>query len=108
MAVTGFPAAARRSLGDNQLRANLARATSTIRDKRTRVVAELPDWEQLRASGSAIKDRALLTLPDQLELLESRVGAAGGRVYWARGGAEAGGVGGPHPGFHGGGGGGEG
>src|SRR5918995_54821 len=91
MAVTGFPAAARRSLGDNQLRANLARATSTIRDKRTRVVAELPDWEQLRASGSAIKDRALLTLPDQLELLESRVGAAGGQVHWARDGAEAGG-----------------
>src|ERR671910_1160928 len=92
MAVTGSPAAARRSLGDNQLRANLARATSTIRDKRTRVVAELPDWEQLRASGSAIKDRALLTLPDQLELLESRVGAAGGQVHWARDGAEAGGI----------------
>src|SRR5829696_8190037 len=92
MAVTGFPAAARRSLADNQLRANLARATSTIRDKRTRVVAELPDWEQLRTSGSAIKDQALLTLPDQLELLESQVVAAGGRVHWARDGAEAGGI----------------
>src|SRR5215204_1121181 len=89
MAVTGFPAAARRSLADNQLRANLARATSTIRDKRTRVVAELPDWEQLRTSGSAIKDRALLTLPDQLELLESQVVSAGGRVHWARDGTEA-------------------
>src|SRR5215208_6549933 len=89
MAVTGFPAAARRSLADNQLRANLARATSTIRDKRGRVVAELPDWEALRAAGSAIKDRALLTLPDQLELLESQVVAAGGRVHWARDGAEA-------------------
>src|SRR5215203_2881422 len=92
MAVTGFPAAARRSLADTQLRANLARATSTIRDKRTRVVAELPDWEQLRTSGSAIKDQALLTLPDQLELLESQVVAAGGRVHWARDGAEAGGI----------------
>src|SRR5215203_2527990 len=92
MAVTGFPAAARRSLADTQLRANLARATSTIRDKRTRVVAELPDWEQLRTSGSAIKDRALLTLPDQLELLESQVVAAGGRVHWARDGAEASGI----------------
>src|SRR5215203_6039188 len=92
MAVTGFPAAARRSLADTQLRANLARATSTIRDKRTRVVAELPDWEQLRTSGSAIKDQALLTLPDQLELLESQVVAAGGRVHWARDGAEASGI----------------
>ena len=60
VAVSGFPAAARRSLADSQLRANLARATSTIRDKRARVVAELPDWEELRAAGAAIKDRALL------------------------------------------------
>ena len=92
MAVSGFPAAARRSLADNQLRANLARATSTIRDKRASVVAELPDWEELRAAGSAIKDRALLTLPDQLELLESRVVAAGGQVHWARDGDEACGI----------------
>jgi L-lactate dehydrogenase complex protein LldF len=89
VAVTGFPAAARRSLRDSQLRANLARATSTIRDKRARVVGELPDWEELRAAGAAIKDRALLTLPEQLELLESQVLAAGGHVHWARDGAEA-------------------
>ena len=50
-----FPEAARRSLGDSQLRANLARATSTIRDKRARVVAELPDWEELRSAGATIK-----------------------------------------------------
>ncbi|HYN51326.1 MAG TPA: hypothetical protein VES62_10410, partial [Thermoleophilaceae bacterium] len=62
MALRGFPEAARRSLGDSQLRANLARATSTIRDKRARVVAELPDWEELRAAGSAIKDAALFDL----------------------------------------------
>ena len=36
VALSGFPAAARRSLADSQLRANLARATSTIRDKRAR------------------------------------------------------------------------
>ena len=89
LAYPGFPAAARRSLADSQLRANLARATSTIRDKRARVVAELPDWEELRAAGSAIKDRALLTLSDQLELLESQVVSAGGRVHWARDGTEA-------------------
>jgi len=89
LAYPGFPAAARRSLADSQLRANLARATSTIRDKRERVVRELPDWEALRDAGSAIKDRALLTLPDQLELLESRVVSAGGQVHWARDGTEA-------------------
>jgi L-lactate dehydrogenase complex protein LldF len=89
MAVTGFPAAARRSLGDSQLRANLGRATSTIRDKRAAVVAELPDWEELRAAGSAIKDAALLSLDDHLLQLESAVLAAGGHVHWAKDGNEA-------------------
>ncbi len=89
MALSGFPAAARRSLGDSQLRANLGRATSTIRDKRARVVAELPDWEELRASGSAIKDAALLALADRLTQLESAVHAAGGHVHWASDGDEA-------------------
>jgi len=78
-----FPAAARRSLADTQLRANLARATTTIRDKRARVVGELPDWEELRAAGAAAKDEALLDLDTQLERLEQAVSAAGGRVHWA-------------------------
>jgi L-lactate dehydrogenase complex protein LldF len=89
VAVKGFPAAARRSLADSQLRANLARATSTIRDKRGRVVDELPDWEELRAAGAAIKDSALLRLDSTLEQLETAVTAAGGTVHWARDGAEA-------------------
>jgi L-lactate dehydrogenase complex protein LldF len=89
VALSGFPAAARRALGDSQLRANLARATSTIRDKRGRVVAELPDWEELRASGSAIKDAALLGLDDHLTQLESAVLAGGGHVHWAKDGDEA-------------------
>ena len=89
MALSGFPAAARRALGDSQLRANLARATSTIRDKRGRVVAELPDWEELRASGAAIKDAALLGLDSELERLEAAVTAAGGHVHWANDGDEA-------------------
>ncbi|HEU4395476.1 MAG TPA: LutB/LldF family L-lactate oxidation iron-sulfur protein, partial [Planctomycetota bacterium] len=89
MALTGFPASARRSLADSQLRANLARATSTIRDKRARVVDEVPDWEELRAAGAAIKDLALLDLDAQLARLESAVTAAGGRVHWARDGDEA-------------------
>jgi len=92
VALSGFPAAARRSLGDSQLRANLARATSTIRDKRGRVVAELPDWEELRSSGSAIKDAALLGLADHLTQLESAVLGAGGQVHWAKDGDEACGI----------------
>ena len=89
MAVRGFPDAARRSLGDSQLRANLGRATATIRDKRGRVVDELPDWEDLRAAGAAIKDSALLRLDDHLSRLEVAVSAAGGSVHWAKDGTEA-------------------
>jgi L-lactate dehydrogenase complex protein LldF len=84
-----FPAAARRSLADTQLRANLARATTTIRDKRARAVGELPDWEELRAAGARAKDRALLGLDAELERLEASVAAAGGQVHWASDGAQA-------------------
>jgi L-lactate dehydrogenase complex protein LldF len=87
--VSGFPEAAREALADSQLRANLGRATTTIRDKRARVVGELPDWEELRRAGAAIKDAALLDLGTHLERLESAVVAAGGQVHWARDAGEA-------------------
>ncbi len=89
MKAKGFPAAARESLADSQLRRNLGKATQTIRAKRLRTIAELPDWEQLRESGAAIKARAMATLPEQLERLEASVQRAGGTVHWARDGAEA-------------------
>ena len=85
----GFPAAARETLADAQLRRNLGQATSTIREKRLRAVGELPDWEALRDAGAAIKARAMATLPEQLERLEASVTRAGGVVHWARDGAEA-------------------
>ena len=84
-----FPAAAREALTDSQLRANLGRATRTIRDKRARVVGEVPDWEALRAAGAAAKDRVLTALDAELERLEAAVEVAGGQVHWARDGAEA-------------------
>jgi L-lactate dehydrogenase complex protein LldF len=85
----GFPHAARAELANPQLRRNLAKATSSIRAKRAKVVAEVPDWEELRDAGAAIKARAMATLPDQLDLLERNVTAAGGQVHWARDAAEA-------------------
>jgi L-lactate dehydrogenase complex protein LldF len=85
----GFPAAARETLANAQLRRNLAKATTTIRDKRRRAVGEVPDWEALRDAGAAIKARAMATLPDQLERLEASVTRAGGVVHWARDGKEA-------------------
>jgi L-lactate dehydrogenase complex protein LldF len=85
----GFPKAARRALGDSQLRRNLGHATSTIRAKRARVVDEVSDWEALRSAGAEIKERTLRHLDLHLERLEEAVTRAGGTVHWARDGAEA-------------------
>jgi L-lactate dehydrogenase complex protein LldF len=84
-----FPAAARVSLRDSQLRRNLAKATGTIREKRATVVGELPDWGELRAAGRVLKDVTLASLDEHLSSFESAVAAAGGRVHWAKDGTEA-------------------
>jgi L-lactate dehydrogenase complex protein LldF len=84
-----FPVAARRALADSQLRRNLGKATTTIRAKRAAVVAELPDWEDLRAAGQAIKQHTLAHLDQYLEQLEREVTARGGTVHWARDATEA-------------------
>jgi L-lactate dehydrogenase complex protein LldF len=80
---SGFPVAARRALGDSQLRANLRVATHTIRDKRLRVVSEVEDWEELREAGRRIKTQAARHLDRHLESLEAAVRRAGGQVHWA-------------------------
>ncbi|MFL6133280.1 MAG: lactate utilization protein B [Nocardioidaceae bacterium] len=84
-----FPTAARAALADTQLRANLAHATSTIRTKRARVVAEVDDWEELRLAGAAIKDNVLLNLDEHLLRLEESLTAQGATVHWASDAAEA-------------------
>ena len=84
-----FPSNAAVALEDEQLRRNLRKATTTIRAKRAGAVAELPDWDELRDAGAAIKAAALATLPEQLERLEAAVTARGGTVHWARDAAEA-------------------
>ncbi|ADI16059.1 LutB/LldF family L-lactate oxidation iron-sulfur protein [Truepera radiovictrix] len=84
-----FEKAAKVSLADTQLRRNLGKATSTIREKRAAVVRELPDWEALRDAGEAIKRRVMANLDGYLVQLEAAVRAAGGEVHWARDAAEA-------------------
>ena len=84
-----FPDAARTALADSQLRANLGNATRTIRGKRAAVVAEVPDWEELREAGRAIKADTMARLPELLVRLEEQVTARGGVVHWARDAAEA-------------------
>ncbi len=84
-----FPEAARDKVNQPQLRANLRKATHTIREKRLRAVGELPHWEALRVLGEATKDATLANLSDRLLALEASVKARGGQVHWARDAAEA-------------------
>ncbi|HEY1568682.1 MAG TPA: LutB/LldF family L-lactate oxidation iron-sulfur protein [Solirubrobacteraceae bacterium] len=79
-----FPKAARAALADAQLRHNLGHATHAIRAKRAAAVAEVPDWEELREAGRALKERVLRHLDDYLAQLEESVQRAGGMVHWAR------------------------
>ncbi|MEU8232620.1 lactate utilization protein B [Actinoplanes sp. NPDC048967] len=78
-----FPAAARKALGNAQLRRNLGHATTTIRAKSGSVIGELPDWQELRTAGSALKADTMARLPELLLQLEEKVTAAGGVVHWA-------------------------
>ncbi|MEU9669204.1 LutB/LldF family L-lactate oxidation iron-sulfur protein [Streptomyces bobili] len=84
-----FPEAARTALADTRMRANLRRATGTIREKRLAVAAELEDWEDLRETAAAIKRHTLRHLDHHLLRLEKAVTAAGGTVHWAADAAEA-------------------
>jgi L-lactate dehydrogenase complex protein LldF len=84
-----FPIAAREMLGDTQLRKNVRHATEVIQAKRARVVAEMPDWQQLRESGRQIREHAMANLDDYLEEFERNCTRAGGKVHWARDGEEA-------------------
>ncbi len=57
--------------------------------KRAQVVAELPDWEELREAGRQLKVHTMAHLPEYLAQLESAVTARGGVVHWARDANEA-------------------
>lgn len=76
-------------LADLRLRATLDRATGVIRARRAAAVSEVPDWEELRTAGEALRDRALHSLDELLLRLEATVTRAGGVVHWARDALEA-------------------
>jgi hypothetical protein len=59
-----FEESAKTSLDDTQLRRNLGTATKTIREKRAVAVAEMPDWEELREAGRALKTRVMRHLDE--------------------------------------------
>ncbi len=54
-----------------------------VRVKRDRAAASLPEWEELRALASAIKEHTLSHLDEYLERLEANARAHGIQVHWA-------------------------
>ena len=86
---TRFPKYAKEELKNEQLRANLRFVTHAIRNKRARVTAEVPDWQDLRNTGESVKNYVLANLPELLEQFERNFTAAGGHVHWARNATEA-------------------
>jgi L-lactate dehydrogenase complex protein LldF len=87
-----FPILAHDILKDDQTRRNVRHATNVIRNKRALRVEEMPDWQDLRTAGHAIKTHTLLHLPHYLEMFERNCIAAGGQVHWARDADEANGI----------------
>ena len=79
-----FPELAHEALDNSQLRRNVRHATDIIQAKRRRMTGELPDWEELRTSGHAIKTHTLKYLDVYLEQFERNVQKNGGVVHWAR------------------------
>ena len=84
-----FPMAARTAMKDGQLRRNVRHATDVIQAKRARVVAEMPDWQELREAGKQIRQHTMENLDFYLEEFEANCTRAGGMVHWARDAAEA-------------------
>ena len=80
---------AKRAVENSQLRRNVRKATTTIRERRAGLVAETPDWQELRHAGAAIKDDVLHHLDAYLEEFERNATARGAHVHWARDAEEA-------------------
>jgi L-lactate dehydrogenase complex protein LldF len=84
-----FAQNAKEAVNDAQLRRNIRKATGAIRQRRAGLVAETPDWQQLRQAGAAIKDEVLRHLDTYLEQFERNATRNGAHVHWARDANEA-------------------
>ena len=84
-----FPANARAGLADPILQQALGLARTGFPQRRLEAIARLPEFEELREEGRAIKDHVLAYLDFYLELYERNVAASGGHVHWARNAEEA-------------------
>jgi L-lactate dehydrogenase complex protein LldF len=72
-----------RALNDAQLRKNFKFAMGNFVIRRRTIFPDAIETEKLRATGNAIKKRALNKLPELLEQLEKKCTQNGIRVHWA-------------------------
>jgi L-lactate dehydrogenase complex protein LldF len=84
-----FKARARQKLDDKPLQQALAKLQTNFVGARARAIAELPNFEEIRAAAAAIRDRALANLDFYLEEFERNATARGAKVHWAADYAEA-------------------
>jgi L-lactate dehydrogenase complex protein LldF len=63
--------------------AAVQQATGRFVDGRAARIAELPQWEQLRQTGSEIRLHTIENMDAYLTRLEEKVKSAGGHVHWA-------------------------
>ena len=72
-----------RALNDAQLRKNFKYAMGNFVVRRKTIFPDAVETEKLRATGNAIKKRALNKLPELLEQLENKCAQNGIQVHWA-------------------------
>ncbi|HEU4798910.1 MAG TPA: LutB/LldF family L-lactate oxidation iron-sulfur protein [bacterium] len=84
-----FDRNAREALGNDFLQRALRSAMVRFRELQAPVIAEVPQWQALREYAHDVKMHTLGRLDRYLQQLEQEVSARGGRVHWARDGAEA-------------------
>ncbi len=77
-----FKENAHEALRNQSLQRSLARSKSSFQARRAAAVMNLPEFEQLRDEGRAIKDHTLANLDFYLEQFAASVERAGGHVHW--------------------------
>lgn len=78
-----FKANVAEALQNRNLQSALGRAKSGFVDKRRKAIQLVPEFEQLREQGKAIKEHTLQYLDVYLERFEAQVRQQGGHVHWA-------------------------
>jgi len=80
---------AKEALADKTLQAALGNVRKRFIEKRRKAIDALPEFEQLRDDGRAIRDHTLAHLDQYLTQFEAQVLTAGGHVHWCRNAEEA-------------------